>query len=88
MSVKEQVERLDLPQETWPGFYSEVIRLNLDTLCSPTKWKAAATAGRKPLDIITPNDRIVWPTEANLTTTHPLLECPTLREYKVATVPG
>lgn len=89
MSVKDQVERLGLPEESWPDVYSQVISLNLNTLCTPAKWQAAAAAGKKPLDIITAEERIIWPTEANLKTVRPLLECPSLASYSVTTsAPG
>jgi hypothetical protein len=89
VSVRDQVERLGLPEESWTDVYSQVISLNLDTLCTPAKWQAAEAAGKKPLDIITLEDQIVWPTDVNLSTKRSLLECPSLASYSVTTsIPG
>jgi hypothetical protein len=86
-SVKNELERLGQPEESWPEVYSQVISLNLNTLCTPAKWNRALAAGKKPLDIITMEDRILWPTQTDLKTARPLLECPSLLQYTVVTSP-
>lgn len=78
-SVKAEMARRSLDKSAWQETYSQVISLNQNALCSPGRWRAAETAGKKPLDIIGPNTQLTWPTEADFQKPSRLQECPVYR---------
>lgn len=78
-SVKAELAERDLNQANWKEVYGQVISLNINTLCSPEKWKAAETLGKKPLDLISGETQLSWPTETDFTRPVRLLECPIYR---------
>ena len=78
-SVKAELERRDLDTSDWQKTYSQVISLNINTLCSPGRWKTAEATGKKPLDFIDANTQLTWPTETDFQKPSRLQECPVYR---------
>ena len=78
-SVRAEIERRGLDKNTWQKTYAQVISLNVNSLCSPSKWKAAETASKKPLDLIDRNTQLTWPTETDFQKRSRLQECPVYR---------
>ena len=72
--------RRSLDEGTWREVYGEVISLNVNSLCSPARWKAADAIGKKPLDIIHADTPLNWPTEIDFVKPVRLQECPV---YKI-----
>lgn len=78
-SVRAEIERRGLDKAAWKETYAQVISLNVNSLCSPSKWKAAVTAAKKPLDLIDRNTQLTWPTETDFQKPSRLRECPVYR---------
>ena len=78
-AVKAEVARRNLDADTWQQVYGEVISLNMNTLCSPERWQAAESIGRKPLDLINAGTQLTWPTQANLVKPARYQACPVYR---------
>ena len=79
-TVKAEMARRSLDEGTWREVYGEVISLNVNSLCSPARWKAADAIGKKPLDIIHADTPLNWPTEVDFVKPVRLQECPV---YKI-----
>ena len=77
--MKAELERRDLDTSDWQKTYSQVISLNINTLCSPGRWKTAEATGRKPLDFIDADAQLTWPTETDFQKPSRLQECPVYR---------
>ena len=78
-SVKAEMERRHLDQASWQATYSQVISLNVNSLCSPGRWSAAEAVGKKPLDLIRSDTQLTWPTETDFQKPSRLQECPVYR---------
>lgn len=78
-SVKAELARRNQDSSSWKAVYGQVISLNMNTLCSPDRWKAAEDAGKKPLDLIRADTQLTWPTDTDLLKQPRLLECPLYR---------
>ncbi|MEQ1783007.1 MAG: TIR domain-containing protein [Hyphomonadaceae bacterium] len=78
-SVKAEMERRHLDQASWQAMYSQVISLNVNALCSPSRRKAADAMDRKPLDVIGADTQLTWPTDTDFQTPSRLQECPVYR---------
>lgn len=78
-SVKAEIARRNLDESAWKEVYGQVISLNINTLCSPEKWKAAEESGRKPLDIIAADTQLTWPTQTDFARPARYQECPVYR---------
>lgn len=79
-TVLAEMGRRNLDAGTWREVYGEVISLNINTLCSPDRWKAADSAGKKPLDLIYADTQLSWPTDVDFVKPVRLQECPV---YKI-----
>lgn len=77
--MKAELVRRNQDVNGWKDVYGQVIALNMNALCSPERWKAAESAGKKPLDLIGADAQLTWPTETYLVKQPPLRECPTYR---------
>jgi len=75
-AVKAELVRRNLDKDAWQRVYGEVISLNMNTLCSPERWKAAESVGRKPLDVISADTQLTWPTQTDFVKPAPYKECP------------
>lgn len=78
-SVRAEMERRSIGEKTWQETYSQVISLNLNSLCSPGRWQAAEAVGKKPLDLIGSETQLAWPTETDFQKPSRLQECPVYR---------
>ena len=79
VAVKEELVRRNLDKDAWQPVYGEVISLNLNTLCSPERWKAAEAVSRKPLDVISADTQLTWPTQTDFVRPARYQECPVYR---------
>jgi hypothetical protein len=82
-TVRAELGRRNLDEDTWREVYGEVISLNINTLCSPDRWKAAESIGRKPLDLIHAETQLTWPTDIDFVKAPRYQECPVV--YRVPT---
>lgn len=78
-SVKAEMARRNQDASGWKDVYGQVISLNMNTLCSPERWQAAESAGKKPLDLVRADAQLTWPTDTNMVKQPRLLECPVYR---------
>lgn len=78
-TVRAEFARQTATEGTWQRVYSEVISLNLNSLCSPERWKAADALGKKPLDLIQSDTLLTWPTDIDFTKPARFQECPVYR---------
>lgn len=78
-SVKAELARRRQDASGWKEVYGQVVSLNMNTLCSPERWKAAERAGKKPLDLISADTQLTWPTDTNMVKQPRLLDCPVYR---------
>ncbi len=78
-SVRAEMERRSLDKNAWKETYSQVILLNVNSLCSPGRWQAAEAMGKKPLDLIGSDTQLTWPTETDFEKPPRLQECPVYR---------
>jgi TIR domain len=78
-SVRAGMAERGLDAGAWKEIYGQVISLNINTLCSPEKWQAAETMGKKPLDVISAETQLTWPTETDFAKPVRLQECPIYR---------
>jgi len=78
-TVRAEFARQTATEGTWQQVYGEVISLNLNSLCSPERWKAADALGKKPLDLIQSDTQLTWPTDIDFTKPARFQECPVYR---------